>query len=330
MLTVYTSTFCRPDYVDLLSQALRITLQEPYRFVVFVHPGGLVRRWAGVDEVVQGSQSGFSAIFEILDAISGPSVVLHDDMIPVLPWSQASFPLPHACRFGGHTLHYHADGFARPVPLLMAKRVWYESDCEDAWPPELRKAAAAARVETMLDGVFLHIDKGTTFHPESPVVAEKPALVVAICKHLGCEIPAPLTDAELAIHPGRRGGVPVASPPAARKSARPNIKETPTSGPGPGPGTELKRLLERIGITAKPTCSCNARARTMDANGCDWCEANLDEIVGWLREEATKRKLPFVDMAGRVLVRRAIRNARKEQARAKAKDGKAEGSGSAV
>jgi hypothetical protein len=49
----------------------------------------------------------------------------------------------------------------------------------------------------------------------------------------------------------------------------------------------------------------------MDRNGCDWCEANIDTIVGWLREEATKRKLPFVDIAGRLLVKRAIRNARK-------------------
>jgi hypothetical protein len=49
----------------------------------------------------------------------------------------------------------------------------------------------------------------------------------------------------------------------------------------------------------------------MDEQGCDWCEANLDEIVGWLREEATKRGLPFVDLAGRMLVKRAIRNARR-------------------
>jgi hypothetical protein len=34
-------------------------------------------------------------------------------------------------------------------------------------------------------------------------------------------------------------------------------------------------------------------------------------IVGWLREEATKRGLPFLDAAGRLLVRRAIKNARK-------------------
>jgi hypothetical protein len=56
-----------------------------------------------------------------------------------------------------------------------------------------------------------------------------------------------------------------------------------------------------------------------------WCTAHLDEIVGWLREEATKRSLPFLDAAGRVLVRRAISNARKEQARAE-KAATAEGS----
>lgn len=101
--------------------------------------------------------------------------------------------------------------------------------------------------------------------------------------------------------------------------------------PTQGPGTELKKLLKLAGITAKPNCSCNARARTMDANGCDWCEANIDQIVGWLREEAGKRGLPFVDMAGRVLVRRAIRNARKEQARAQAaKEGTDKGGGSSV
>jgi hypothetical protein len=80
---------------------------------------------------------------------------------------------------------------------------------------------------------------------------------------------------------------------------------------GSGPGTELKKLLAAVGIQATPTCSCNAKAREMDVRGVDWCEANIDTIVGWLREEATKRKLPFVDMAGRLLVKRAIRNARR-------------------
>jgi hypothetical protein len=78
-----------------------------------------------------------------------------------------------------------------------------------------------------------------------------------------------------------------------------------------GPGTELKSLLSAIGIVAKPDCSCHARARVMDRQGCDWCEQHLDTIVGWLREEAAKRGLPFLDAGGRLLVRRAIRNARR-------------------
>lgn len=81
-----------------------------------------------------------------------------------------------------------------------------------------------------------------------------------------------------------------------------------------GPGTELKKLLSLVGITASPTCSCNARARQMDELGCEWCEENLDLIVGWLRQEATNRGLPFLDVAGRVLVKRAIRQARKHAA----------------
>jgi hypothetical protein len=49
----------------------------------------------------------------------------------------------------------------------------------------------------------------------------------------------------------------------------------------------------------------------MDRRGCDWCAANVPLIVGWLREEATKRSLPFLDAAGTVIVRRAISNARR-------------------
>ena len=107
-----------------------------------------------------------------------------------------------------------------------------------------------------------------------------------------------------------------------RHLSRPAVLPTVTPGAESddapkGPGWHLKKLLRSFGIVATANCSCNARARTMDANGCDWCEANLDEIVGWLREEAAKRGLPFIDVAGRVLVRRAIANARKEAARAR-------------
>ena len=98
-----------------------------------------------------------------------------------------------------------------------------------------------------------------------------------------------------------------------------------------GPGTHLKRLLAGwpLRITASATCSCNARAREMDARGCDWCDDNLDTIVGWLRHEAEKRRLLFLDAAGRLLVRRAINAARQEQARAE-KAREAEGRSPAV
>jgi hypothetical protein len=93
----------------------------------------------------------------------------------------------------------------------------------------------------------------------------------------------------------------------------PRVSRLPGPAPMPtsGPGTELKKLLAKVGITATPDCSCNARAAEMDRQGVEWCEANIDTIVGWLREQATARGLPFLDIAGRLLVRRAIQNARR-------------------
>jgi hypothetical protein len=117
--------------------------------------------------------------------------------------------------------------------------------------------------------------------------------------------------------------IPCGSSPAVRKAVEQVAKKLRDPRPVKrlfsqrrGPGTELQKLLARwpFRIVASKSCSCNAKARTMDANGCDWCDANIDTIVGWLREEAGKRRLPFLDVAGRLLVKRAIRNARKDAA----------------
>jgi hypothetical protein len=83
-----------------------------------------------------------------------------------------------------------------------------------------------------------------------------------------------------------------------------------------GPGTELKKLLAGwpFYLTSSPDCLCNARADAMDRREQDspgWCEANIDTIVGWLREQAEARGLPFLEIAAKMLVRRAIRNARR-------------------
>jgi hypothetical protein len=78
-----------------------------------------------------------------------------------------------------------------------------------------------------------------------------------------------------------------------------------------GPGTELKKLISKVGIKPSPGCQCNSHAVQMNLWGPDECERKIDLIVGWLREEATRRRLPFVDTLARMLVKRAISNARK-------------------
>lgn len=82
-----------------------------------------------------------------------------------------------------------------------------------------------------------------------------------------------------------------------------------------GPGSELKALLGRwLGIQAKPTCPCNARAAQMDAWGPEECEKRIEEILDWLASEAQERRLPFVRIAARQMVLMAIRQARQKTA----------------
>jgi hypothetical protein len=84
-------------------------------------------------------------------------------------------------------------------------------------------------------------------------------------------------------------------------------------------GTHLKLILAGwpFRIVATADCKCTSRAGYMDAKGCDWCESEegMAEIIGFLREAAEERGLPFVDMAARLLVKRAIHNARKAEAK---------------
>ena len=87
----------------------------------------------------------------------------------------------------------------------------------------------------------------------------------------------------------------------------------PPAPPTHGPGTELSKLLKRFGINPTPTCSCRAKAQEMDMWGCDEASKpeRIDEVVAVMRAEAEARGLPFLDIAGRMLVRRAIANARR-------------------
>lgn len=81
-----------------------------------------------------------------------------------------------------------------------------------------------------------------------------------------------------------------------------------------GVGTILKRLLATFGIHETADCQCASLAKDMDARGVDWCEANIDSIIGWMRTESKRRCWPvFSSLIAARLVRYAIRKARREQ-----------------
>lgn len=77
------------------------------------------------------------------------------------------------------------------------------------------------------------------------------------------------------------------------------------------PGTILSKMIKSIGIQMSDSCSCKKHALEMNNRGNDWCESNIDTIVGWLRDEAKRRNLPFMDAIGKLLVGRAIKKSRK-------------------
>jgi hypothetical protein len=90
----------------------------------------------------------------------------------------------------------------------------------------------------------------------------------------------------------------------------------------PQPGTALRKLLASwpLRIKEDPSCACRSHAAQMDMNEKKtpgWCNDNIDTIVGWLREQASERGLPFVNSAGKFLVNRAIAKSYREAESAK-------------
>lgn len=76
-------------------------------------------------------------------------------------------------------------------------------------------------------------------------------------------------------------------------------------------GTELKILLAKFGLKPAVGCKCHQHITEMDARGIDWCEENIDVIVGWLKEEAARSRLPFFETGAKILVKKAIKTAKK-------------------
>ena len=80
------------------------------------------------------------------------------------------------------------------------------------------------------------------------------------------------------------------------------------------PGTELNKLISWFySPDNKDKCECLSRIEKMDKWGPDKCEARMDTIVRWLQHSAAVHGVPFVPSAVRLLVRRAISNARKQE-----------------
>ena len=93
----------------------------------------------------------------------------------------------------------------------------------------------------------------------------------------------------------------------------PHSKADTKPDPNGGPGTELHKLLKKLGLAPVEGCKCKGRARKMDEWGPDICEDRINEIVGWMKEEAVKRKKWFVRWPAKTIVHLAIHKARKAQ-----------------
>lgn len=78
-----------------------------------------------------------------------------------------------------------------------------------------------------------------------------------------------------------------------------------------GPGSILSGMLSVLGFGYTNGCSCKQHAIRMNTEGPEWCESNIDTIIGWLKEESEKRNTIFVEPIAYLLVKRAIKKSRR-------------------
>lgn len=81
-------------------------------------------------------------------------------------------------------------------------------------------------------------------------------------------------------------------------------------------GCQLHKLLHTLGINPVGDCDCISHANEMDERGIDWCRNNFETILGWMREAAKERGIPFIEIAAKLLIKQAISLAEKEIERA--------------
>jgi hypothetical protein len=78
-----------------------------------------------------------------------------------------------------------------------------------------------------------------------------------------------------------------------------------------GAGTILSGMISSLGIKSTPNCACRHHAIEMNEKGPDWCEQNLGQILGWLKEESAKRGMPFIETIAKIMVIKAIKKSRR-------------------
>lgn len=87
---------------------------------------------------------------------------------------------------------------------------------------------------------------------------------------------------------------------------------------GWGAGSQLKKILSSMGISARPSCNCMRTAAEMDENGIQWCKDHTDKIANVMKREAAARGWPLANTpmakAGAVrIVKLAIKRAEVEE-----------------
>lgn len=77
-----------------------------------------------------------------------------------------------------------------------------------------------------------------------------------------------------------------------------------------GVGFELKKMFSSVGIKIEEESFIDKKFRDIDNLGIEWCELNNKIILYWLELESRERKIPFVRIVGRLLLLKAIKNAK--------------------
>jgi guanylate kinase len=80
-----------------------------------------------------------------------------------------------------------------------------------------------------------------------------------------------------------------------------------------GPGTELKKLISWFYSPIKKKCKCKTRIQKMNQWGPDECEKRIETITRWLKHSARINKTIYNETIVKILIRKAIRNARKRK-----------------